>query len=330
MAQFSHVAGCPLGFVKLSNIQTAEDVCEAARRDDQAVRMDNFVIADEFHQWSLRVKNEDHDCFNYCEIINSQAIILDLKHDDESLKSPLQCPEPIKSLVKHSKPMKSSGPIATLECRLYELVCPTSPQQESNVKGKDIVLSTMSGQATGKNDYHLCAEEPVVPNKHCIAFIISYVESPSRFWVNVKSDAAGSQMTFVTDELNECCNKMTTLMARFINNSEPKLGEVYCTRYHIDDRFYRVKVVDMCSKKLKMLYIDFGNCEWLTVDNLLPLPLKFAAVPPLAACFSLHGIRPAFGNQWLPEAIDWFDKRAEVSKSYFGYIANKSTNKFLR
>ena len=202
----------------------------------------------------------------------------------------------------------------------------------------------------GNNHYqYLCADEPMVPNQQCTPFLVSHVESPSRFWVNIGSQCAESLMNSVTNELNMCCQKMTSLMRRYLNDSKPKVGDIYCTQFYDDKRFYRAKVVEIRADKLtcnslqglyddeptmkmaevKVFYIDFGNCEWVTFDSLFPLPPKFAAIPPLAACFSLFGVQPASGNTWTQEAIRWFKDIASDCNYFLGFIVMPNSSQFL-
>ena len=67
-------------------------------------------------------------------------------------------------------------------------------------------------------------------------------------------------------------------------------GTAYLASFHGDEAYHRVVVLDeLACDKVKVHYMDFGNCLDLSIDELHPLPAELSHTPPLAIPCSLVG-----------------------------------------
>ena len=87
---------------------------------------------------------------------------------------------------------------------------------------------------------------------------------------------------------------------------QPAVGAVCCTRYQVDDCWYRCRVIGLSGKQAKLCYLDFGNTEVVPFQHIFRLDPKFAIQPSFAVQCSLRGVEPVSGTSWTREAIQKF------------------------
>ena len=153
-----------------------------------------------------------------------------------------------------------------------------------------------------------------------IEFLMSHVVSPSLFWVHVVSQHCSQSLDRLMSQLNGIYGTMKKVQfRRHFENWDPSLHSVCCAQFSEDNKFYRAKVINFRYEyedndgaagaepsahtrvhKIKVLYVDFGNTEWLNPRRVYPLPPQFLDIPPLAVCCMLAGIEPVCTSP-LPE-----------------------------
>ena len=87
---------------------------------------------------------------------------------------------------------------------------------------------------------------------------------------------------------------------------QPAVGAVCCTRYQVDDCWYRCRVVELSGDRAKLCYLDFGNTEVVSQDQIYHLDPKFTTLPSYAVQCSLSGVKPVSGTSWTGEAVKKF------------------------
>ena len=85
------------------------------------------------------------------------------------------------------------------------------------------------------------------------------------------------------------------------------IGDYCCAKFTTDNMWCRAKVLDVkvtpsgegeealdteLSANIYVCYLDYGNSEWVTMDNTRPLLPKFMILPGFAVKCRLAGVRP--------------------------------------
>ncbi|XP_064807023.1 tudor domain-containing protein 1 [Oncorhynchus masou masou] len=127
-------------------------------------------------------------------------------------------------------------------------------------------------------------------------FQVSVVElhSPSRFFIHVQSPELVEALRAVTVELQK------TNGGSLGTDYKPNTGEVCAVKYSLDQNWYRgvVQSVAADDGNAKVLYIDFGNEEDVTLDRIKPLAASIEPIPPCALECSVAGITPVT-DSWM-------------------------------
>ncbi|KAL0984548.1 hypothetical protein UPYG_G00143080 [Umbra pygmaea] len=127
---------------------------------------------------------------------------------------------------------------------------------------------------------------------------VSVVElySPGRFFVHVESSNLMESLRDISVTLQR--TNGSSLGADYM----PDTGEVCAVKYSLDQNWYRglVQSVAADDKSAKILYIDFGNEEHVTLDRLRPLDASIDPLPPCALECNVVGTKPVT-DSWTGE-----------------------------
>ena len=142
-------------------------------------------------------------------------------------------------------------------------------------------------------------QEIVVPDDSCVMFLMAFIESPSKFWIHIVSKEAQEALDDLKRELNEHYAKTNTVMLKkYFQGREMHLNTLCCAQYNADDSFYRAVIIGLCHtiketmtgtnqkedrsgkqpeserkiSEVKVMYVDFGDTEWVPVNRVYPLP----------------------------------------------------------
>ncbi|XP_042161897.1 tudor domain-containing protein 1 isoform X4 [Oncorhynchus tshawytscha] len=125
---------------------------------------------------------------------------------------------------------------------------------------------------------------------------VSVVElhSPGRFFIHVQSPELVEALRAITVELQK------TNGGSLGTDYKPDTGEVCAVKYSLDQNWYRgvVQSVAADDGNAKVLYIDFGNEEDVTLDRIKPLAASIEPIPPCALECSVAGITPVT-DSWM-------------------------------
>ena len=193
-----------------------------------------------------------------------------------------------------------------------------------------------------------------------LTFMLSYVESPSRFWVHPVSEKSSSAIDKIMHDLNQCYKTANKLMLQKLFEGDNALGlnSICCAQFSQDNDFYRTEIVsvryeveeaspggatvaecvDSCQQsrklaKVKVFYLDFGNSEWLSPKHVYPLPPMFTGLAPQAVCCRLVDLEPIAATDsgaegdgvasdvtWSTEATEMFTELTGFDKQLYGYV----------
>ena len=124
---------------------------------------------------------------------------------------------------------------------------------------------------------------------------------PGCFWVQqIAEDRLSSFMDLMNQLQLVYCDPIQ------YSGFQPAVGTVCCTRYQVDDCWYRCEVVGLSDNQAKLCYLDFGNIEVVPYDQIYHLDPKFTTLPGYAVRCSLSGVKPVSGTSWTGEAIQKF------------------------
>ena len=144
-----------------------------------------------------------------------------------------------------------------------------------------------------------------VPSEDFFKVVVTEVEDPSCFWVQLR-----------TFEALERQNKLKKLLQvsygdSVYENYVPSIGEVCVAQFSLDLCWYRAKV-DIVNNTgtLKVTYIDFGNHEDIAVNKVRRIKEDFVHLPRQALKLSLYGISSTSSSgQWSSESTTYLKSK---------------------
>ncbi|XP_042312715.1 tudor domain-containing protein 1 isoform X2 [Sceloporus undulatus] len=132
--------------------------------------------------------------------------------------------------------------------------------------------------------------------KQVVNVMVCVLYNPSEFYCQLLN----SHDLIALEELNlslaEYCQKTAP------NVSKVTKGDLCCAYFSDDGRWYRALVKNAASVEVcQVLFVDYGNCEEVTMDNIRPISATFMKLPFQAVKCGLSGVRPV-NDEWTKEA----------------------------
>ena len=133
------------------------------------------------------------------------------------------------------------------------------------------------------------------------------------------------QVTDVSDPWSFCVQEMDRENLAALNTLMLELQEAYhdpfqyggfqvqvgapcCARYDADECWYRCQVLEnVGGNRLKLRYVDFGNVECVSVNQVYSLDSKFTHLPSAGVLCSLNAVKPVSQTGWSSEAVQMFE-----------------------
>lgn len=195
----------------------------------------------------------------------------------------------------------------------------------SSIKTGDLKAEMLKAKKR-KNFTPILVDAPYVPEKEYILGVISHVVSPSEFYIHImpEEDCDGSsQLDDLREQLNEHYNNLDLSdggSVIFPSDISILKDSCWAAMFPTDNSWYRVRIIEILEEdeeqdeeeKSNILhalvqYIDYGNIEVVTLDELRPLSTDIASTPSLAVKCHLAYIKPD-GNKWSEEALSFFEQ----------------------
>ncbi|XP_058650090.1 tudor domain-containing protein 1 isoform X2 [Onychostoma macrolepis] len=122
------------------------------------------------------------------------------------------------------------------------------------------------------------------------------LRNPGEFSIHLQSVEMMESLKNITKELQKAYS--TSFAAEY----KPEIGELCAVKFSLDRNWYRAEVqsVDVSRRVASVFYIDFGNEENVTFDNIRPLSENIDAAPPFALQCCVAGVKPLTGS-WTGE-----------------------------
>ncbi|XP_061180909.1 uncharacterized protein LOC133189557 [Saccostrea echinata] len=126
-----------------------------------------------------------------------------------------------------------------------------------------------------------------VNTNSCHQCYISYIESANKFWVQLQETE--NDLSNIMSQIAEYC----TSSAEKLGN--PQMGEFCLAYYSEDEAPYRSQILTSTSDKCLVQFVDYGNSESKSHNELLSLPAKFMNFPiqGLRCCYKTTRINPS-------------------------------------
>lgn len=159
----------------------------------------------------------------------------------------------------------------------------------------------------------------VTPKFEGINAYVTHLIDPESLHLNLEAD--GDSITKMQDNIQIIAESLEEL-------KKFSVGTLCIAKYETDGVWYRAKILDHGDSVTSILYIDFGNSDCITNNELLRvMPEAFAKFEPYGIHCSL-AVHPAEGNEWTDVAnaivYDTFDKVV-----MFEFISKKGKKKYI-
>ncbi|KAL3865174.1 hypothetical protein ACJMK2_006792 [Sinanodonta woodiana] len=129
--------------------------------------------------------------------------------------------------------------------------------------------------------------------------VITSVVDPRCFYCQLADEEVVSVFGEMMDRLSEHCQSEPALPDAVYTE-----GELCCAKFPADGKWYRACILQLNPNGTALVfYVDFGNEEVVSLEDLNSLSKEFQTLPILALRCSLSGLHPTDGA-WRPEAVN--------------------------
>ncbi|GFU49792.1 RING finger protein 17 [Trichonephila clavipes] len=164
--------------------------------------------------------------------------------------------------------------------------------------------------------------EPLRMNSN-ISAIVTHVNDPSNIFVHQMSTA--SYLANLIYEMSEAYEANNTLLHSIY---APNIGMICAARYSLDKQWYRAKVIGLPGgAKVKVQYVDFGNCEVIHHKYLRKLFDKFFKLNIQAIPCKLAQVTYGDALGWKEKATEWLTNqvsRKQLTVKSLGMIPGEN------
>lgn len=136
-------------------------------------------------------------------------------------------------------------------------------------------------------------------------FKICEIYSTNEFYVNLLDENFDEYDLFEKD-MTEFYDKNQSYLARFA--AKKKYDFVFLNSICVafsprDNLWYRAKITNMDKSLIRLIYIDYGTCDYLKNSSLYPLVKQFAVIPPVTI---LSKLNQDFDDRWTESELNCF------------------------
>ena len=130
---------------------------------------------------------------------------------------------------------------------------------------------------------------------------VSQIISPGDFYVQLVSQEAilnELMETIATTYEDETKHKISSVMK----------GQPCCSKFSDDDAWYRAQVTNVAGSDITVSFIDYGNQETTSINNVREITNELIRKAPFAYCCRLADIGPPESDNWSAEVIEQFEQ----------------------
>uniref|UniRef100_A0A673TBV7 Tudor domain-containing protein 1 n=1 Tax=Suricata suricatta TaxID=37032 RepID=A0A673TBV7_SURSU len=130
--------------------------------------------------------------------------------------------------------------------------------------------------------------------------VVCMIHSPGEFYCHVLKDDALKKLNDLNKSLAEYCQQKVP------NDFKAEIGQSCCAPFAGDGNWYRALVKEILpGGNVKVHFVDYGNIEEVTADELQMIPSKFLTLPYQGIRCWLVDVEPR-NRHWTKEAIERF------------------------
>uniref|UniRef100_A0A8B9VD91 Tudor domain containing 6 n=1 Tax=Anas zonorhyncha TaxID=75864 RepID=A0A8B9VD91_9AVES len=145
-----------------------------------------------------------------------------------------------------------------------------------------------------------------------VSVVVSCIESPGYFWCQLSRNS--DDFTVLMAEIQKYCK----------NSSHPNTwpNSVCLAQYSEDEKWYRALIVAeiTSAEKVEVIYVDYGNREWVSLTGLRSIPEHFLQLKAQAFRCSLYNLIQPNGQDpfvWDEAAVLAFREFVDASSCHF-------------
>ena len=180
----------------------------------------------------------------------------------------------------------------------------------------DITGGTGTGQSMKSMDcsdqykmVHYASRVPfhdTQPHGASFTILPTVVNSPSSIWAQVVHTNI-SNLYRLQHDMNAFYQESDQLN---VSTYVPAVGEICAAKFPVDQKVYRAEILCVNHNgTVDVRYVDFGNCETVTVSQLRHLKQVYLTLPKQALLFSMVGVAPSGSSNWSDGAIAFLRER---------------------
>ncbi|XP_073412720.1 tudor domain-containing protein 1 isoform X2 [Dendrobates tinctorius] len=164
-------------------------------------------------------------------------------------------------------------------------------------------FETKAGEDAGKaEDRAVPLRWTTLPPGKQTEVSVCMLQNPGDFFCHIHNQTDFQLLNQLNESLRQYCTQ---------NKAEgysPARDEICGAYYAGDENWYRAQVKDFGpGAAAKILFVDYGNNEDVSVDKLCKIPSSFLELPCQAICCSLSGVKPD-GETWSEDSVKIFQK----------------------
>lgn len=166
-----------------------------------------------------------------------------------------------------------------------------------------------------------CAQNSVAsPKPKGIAAYISHTDHPNRFFLQLNSNS---------DAIEELQKNISIVAPSLQPLSDFHEGAKCIAQYTIDDQWYRAKIIDTDGDITSIQFIDFGNTDTITNNELLKASTEsFDVIKPYALPCALP-IEPRNSSEWSDKACSKLQELAQNQLLHFEFISQSPSINYV-
>lgn len=146
--------------------------------------------------------------------------------------------------------------------------------------------------------------------------IVSFVDSCTKFFVQLAQYS--DNLNEVMDLVDKHCANVSSLLFHEIKNGMP-----CCAMYPDDKKWYRALVTNIKKDQITVNYIDYGNDQELTADNIKPISRSLLFLPIQALHCALKGYEDKPFSAKLSSQLEELTVETELIMNVCGTLGNE-------
>ncbi|ESP00578.1 hypothetical protein LOTGIDRAFT_157854 [Lottia gigantea] len=130
------------------------------------------------------------------------------------------------------------------------------------------------------------------------------------------------QMAGTDDQLSDISQNLKAYCSTCDVAPEIQEGDGCAGLFAEDSEWYRAKVMTIRGSEVKVLFVDYGNAEFLQKEGLRPLPSEVVDIPPFGIECSLDDLAPVDGSDWTAESTEFLETLILDQELNCGFVSS--------